>query len=113
MINFDNAMEKNMTHNLNWLYIAERPYRILIIRGAELGKANAILNLIYHQEKDDDDDDDDDDVADKIYLYAKYPYESKHQFSIKKRKSVGFEHFNDPKAITEYSDDMDDTCKNL
>ena len=86
-------MEKNITHNLNWSNIAERPCRILIIRGAELGKVNVILSLIYHQEKDDDDD------VDKIYLYAKHPYESKHQFSVKKRKSVGFKHFNDPKAI--------------
>ena len=49
-------MEKNITHNLNWSNIAERPCRILIIRGAELGKVNVILSLIYHQEKDDDDD---------------------------------------------------------
>ena len=92
-LNFD-VMEKNITHNLNWSYVAERPYRILIITGTELGKVNVILSLIYHQEKDNQDD-----VVDKIYLCAKHPYESKHQFSIKKRKSVGFKHFNDPKAI--------------
>ena len=93
-LSFD-VKEKNITHKLNWSYIAERPYRILIITGTELGKVNVILSLIYHQEKHDDDDD----VVDQIYLYPKHPYESKHQFSIKKRKSVGFKHFNDPKAI--------------
>ena len=43
---------------------------------------------------------------DKIYLYAKDPYEAKYQYLIDKSKKVGLDHFNDPKAFMEYSDDM-------
>ena len=43
---------------------------------------------------------------DKIYLYAKDPYESKYQYLINKREGVGINHFNDPKAFIEYSNDM-------
>ena len=39
---------------------------------------------------------------DKIYLCAKDPYEAKYQCLINKRKSVGINHFNDPKAFLEY-----------
>ena len=50
---------------------------------------------------------------DKIYLYAKNPYEEKHQFLINKRESIGFKHFNDPKAFIEYSNDMQDVYQNI
>ena len=50
---------------------------------------------------------------DKIYLYAKNPYEEKHQFLINKRESIGFKHFNDPKTFTEYSNDMQDVYQNI
>ena len=43
---------------------------------------------------------------DKIYLYAKDPYEEKYQFLINKRKSTGLKHFSDPKAFIEYPNDM-------
>ena len=43
---------------------------------------------------------------DKIYLYAKDPYEDKYQYLINKRESVGLKHYNDPKAFIEYSNDM-------
>ena len=36
---------------------------------------------------------------DKIYLYAKDPYEDKYQYLINKRESVGLKHFNDPKHL--------------
>ena len=49
----------------------------------------------------------------KIYLYAKDPYEEKYQFLINKRESTGFKHFNDPKAIIEHSNAMQDICKNI
>ena len=49
---------------------------------------------------------------DKIYLYAKDPYEAKYQFLINKRESTGLKHFNDPKAFIEYSNDMQDVYKN-
>ena len=50
---------------------------------------------------------------DKIYLYAKDPYEKKYQYLINKREKVGLNHFNDPKAFMEYSNDMQDVYKNI
>ena len=50
---------------------------------------------------------------DKIYLYARYPYEAKYQDLINKREKVGLDHFKDPKAFMEYSNDMEDVCKNI
>ena len=50
---------------------------------------------------------------DKIYLYAKDPYEDKYKYLIDKRKSVGLKHFNDPKAFIEYSNDMHRVYKNI
>ena len=103
MINFDEYTNKNrIKHNPNWLYIPDHPYRILIIRGSGTGKINALLNLIHNQPD-----------IDKIYLYAKDPYEDKYQYLINKRESVGLKHFNDPKAFIEYSNDMHDVYKNI
>ena len=50
---------------------------------------------------------------DKVYLYAKDPYETKYHFLINKRESTGLNHFNDPKAFIEYSNDMQDIYKNI
>ena len=50
---------------------------------------------------------------DKIYLYANDPYESKYQYLINKIEGVGINHFNDPKAFIEYSNDMHDVYKNI
>ena len=50
---------------------------------------------------------------DKIYLYAKDLYEPKCQYLINKRESVGINHFNDPRAFIDYSNDMDDVYKNI
>ena len=50
---------------------------------------------------------------DKIYLYAKDQYEKKYQYLIKKSEKVGLNHFNDPKAFMEYSDDIQDVHKNI
>ena len=50
---------------------------------------------------------------DKIYLYAKDPYEAKYQYLINKREKVGLDHFKDPKAFMEYSNDMQDVYKNI
>ena len=36
---------------------------------------------------------------DKIYLYAKDPYEDKYQYLINKRECVGINHLSDPKAF--------------
>ena len=50
---------------------------------------------------------------DKIYLYAKDPYEAKYQYLINKREGVGINHFNDPKAFIDYSNDMHDVYENI
>ena len=103
MINFDDYANENKTkRNLKWLYIQDHPQRILIIGGSGSGKTNALLSLINNQPD-----------IDKIYLYAKDPYESKYQFLINKRESTGLKHFNDPKAFIEYSNDMHDVYKNI
>ena len=46
-------------------------------------------------------------------LYAKDPYEAKYQYLINKREGVGIDHFNDPKAFIEYSNDMLEVYKNI
>ena len=48
-----------------------------------------------------------------IYLYAKDPYETKYQHLIDNREKVAIDHFNDPKAFMEYSNDMHDVYKNI
>ena len=50
---------------------------------------------------------------DKIYLFAKDPYEAKYQYLINKRESVGTYNFNSPKAFIEYSNDMHDVYINI
>ena len=78
MINFDDYENENKTeHNSKWLYIPDHTYRILIIGGSGSGKTNASLNLINNQPD-----------IDKMYLYAKDPYEKKYQFLINKREST-------------------------
>ena len=52
-------------------------------------------------------------TIDKIYLYAKDPCKSKYKYLINKRESVGINHFNEPTALIEYSNDMDDVYKNI
>ena len=102
MINFDNYVNENKTrYNKNWPYIPDHPYRILIIGGSGSGKTN-LLNLIENQPD-----------IDKIYLHAKDLYESKYQYLINKRESVGINHFNDPKAFIEYSNDIHNVYKNI
>ena len=103
MINFDTYANENKTkRNKNWPYIPHHPCRILIIGGSGSGKTKLLLNLIENQPD-----------FDKIYLYAKDPYESKYQYLINKREGVGINHFNDPKAFTDYSNDMNDVYKNI
>ena len=88
MINFDDYTNENKTeHNSKWLYIPDHPY--------------SLLNLINNQPD-----------IDKIYLYAKDPYETKYQYLINKREKVGLDHINDPKDFIEYSNDMQDVYKN-
>ena len=73
-----NHVDENKTeHNKNWPYTLGHPYRILMIGGSGSGKTNALLNLIENQPD-----------IDKIYLYAKDPYEAKYQYLIDKREGV-------------------------
>ena len=65
-------------------------------------KKNALLNLINNQPD-----------IDKVYLYAKDPYNVKYQYLINKREKVGLNDYDDPKAFIEYSDDMEDDYKNI
>ena len=103
MINFDNCTNENETEdNLKRPYIADHPWRILKVGGSRSGETNVLLNLINNQLD-----------IDKIYLYAKDPYEKKYQFLINKRESTGLKHFNNPKAFIEYSYDVQDVYKNI
>ena len=103
MINFDKyAHENKIEQNPKWPYIPDHPYRKLIADGSGSGKTNALLNLINNQPD-----------IDKIYLYAKDPYEAKYQYLINKREKVGLDHFKDFKAFMEYSNDMRDVYKNM
>ena len=50
MINFDEYTNENKKeHSLNWPYIPDHPYRILITGCSGTGKTNALLNLINNQ----------------------------------------------------------------
>ena len=103
MINFDEYSNENkIENNSKWLYIPDHLYRILIVGGSGLGKTNALLNLRNNQPD-----------IDKIYLYAKDPYERKYKCLINKREKLGLDHFKDPKAFMEYSNDMQDVYKNI
>ena len=61
-----------------------------------------MLNLINNQPD-----------IDKIYLYIKDPYEAKYQYLFNKLEKVGLDHFDDPKAFIEYSNDMQDVHKDI
>ena len=101
MINFDDYTNENKTeHNLKQPYVADHPYKILIIGGSGSGKTNT-LNLTNDQPD-----------IDKIYLYANDLYEAKYQ-SLIKRDKVGVKHYDDPKVFIEYSNDMQDVYKNI
>ena len=50
---------------------------------------------------------------DKIYLYAKDPYEAKYQYLINIGQKVGIDNFDDSKAFIGYSNDMHDAYKNI
>ena len=92
MINFDNYTNENKTeHNLKRPYIPDHPYRILIVGSSRSRKTNVLLNLINNQPD-----------INKMYLYAKDPYEAKYQYLINKREKVRLDHFNDPKSFMEY-----------
>ena len=89
MINFyDFANGTKRKHNPDWPYIADHPYKILIIEVPGSGKTNALLKLINNHS-----------CMDKIYLHAKDPYEAKYQLLINTRERTGLKYFDDPKAF--------------
>ena len=103
MINFDDVIkEETKEHNPNWPQTPDHPYRVIITGDTGSGKTNSLFNLIIQQLD-----------IDKIYLYAKDPYEVKYQFLINKRERIGLKHFNGSKAFIEYLNDMDDIYKNI
>ena len=69
--NYDESAEIN--HNSNYPYILYHLYGILIIGGSRFGKTNVLLNLTY---------------IDKIYLYVKFPFQSKYQLLDNEREKV-------------------------
>ena len=65
MIGFDDVKKENIRgHNPNWSQIPDHIYRILIIGRRWSGRKNLLFNLISQQQD-----------IDKIFLYAKDPYE--------------------------------------
>ena len=78
-------------YNPNWLQILDHLYRILIIGTSGSRKTNSLFNLVSRQPN-----------INKIYLYAKDPYEAKNQLLVNKRESTGLKHLNYFKAFMEY-----------
>ena len=101
MKDYDQSVEIN--HNLNWPYIPDHIYRILLNCGLRSGKTNALLNLIKHQRPDND----------KIYLYVNDPFESEYQLLINGRGKIGTKILENPKAFIDYSQAIDNVYENL
>ena len=70
-------------------------YRILIVDGSGSEKPNALLNLINNRPD-----------IDKISV-------AKYQYLINKRQQVELNHYDNPKAFMEYSNDMQVVYKNI
>ena len=69
--------------------ILDCTYKILIVGGSESGKPNSLFNLSHQSD------------IDKIYLYAKAPYEAKFWFYMNKQESTGLKYLNVSKAFIE------------
>ena len=65
-------------------------------------KAIPLLNLLNNEPD-----------IDKIYLYAKDPYEAVYKLLAKTRESTGLRYLTDSKTFIEYSNDVDDIYKTL
>ena len=78
MINLDDVTKENIKeHNSDLLQILDHLHRVLVIAGSGSGKTNLLLNLISYQTD-----------VDKIYLYAKDPYEANYQLLINKELNI-------------------------
>ena len=103
MIKFDDVVkEDTKKHNPNWPEIPDYPYRVFIFGGFESVKKSSLFNQINQQPD-----------TDKMYLFTEYRNKAKYQFLIKKREDVGTKHFNDLKAVIEYSNHIVDIYKNI
>ena len=69
---------------------------MLIIASSRSEKSSELLNLIKKQ-----------------YVYVKDINESKYQYLIKKRENSGLENMKNPKALIEYSNNMQNFHKNI
>ena len=95
MKNYDESVEIN--HNLNWSYIPDHTYRILIIGGSGSDKTIVLLNVVKNQRLD----------IDKVYLYLKVP------LLYNLRGKVGNKKLRNPKAFIDYSQKTDDVYENV
>ena len=75
---------------------------MLIIGPSGSGKTNTLLHLINNLHP-----------TDKIYLYAKDLAEPKYEYLINRREQAGIKNLNHPKAVIEYSNDMDDVIDDI
>ena len=66
-------------------------------------KINYLLNSIQK----------DNNTIDKIYLYAKNLEEPKYRLLINKNKQAGIKNVNDPTAVIQYSNTMDNILDNI
>ena len=85
MFKFDYIIEEDTKEHPDY------PWRLLIVGDSVSRKTNALVNLISHQQD-----------IDKIYLYAKNPFEAKYQLLIKKRSGASIKCFNGLEAFIEY-----------
>ena len=95
MKNYDQSVEIN--HNLNWPFIPDYNYKILITGSSRFGKTNVLLNLIKKQWPD----------IDKSYLHVKDQFKSKYWNQSKGRERVGIKKLKTLKAFIDYSQVID------
>ena len=89
MINFHDL--KKRKHQITWPKLAANFWSAMqsINNWAfESGKANLLFNLISHHHD-----------IDKIYLYAKNPYETKNQSLINNKQSTDLQHLSDSRSF--------------
>ena len=79
---------------------------MLIIGSARHGKTNTLLNLIKQQNEDDYN------IIDKIYM-LRIQLKQNINILLKTWEKIGLKELEDPKALIEYSNNMQDVYKNI
>ena len=103
MFNFDYVTNEGIKeHNPKWPENPDHLHQILMIGGSGSIETNELLILINNESD-----------FDKIYLYAKDPYEAKCQLLIKKIECARLKYLNDSKVFIEFSNDMIDIYENI